>query len=607
MPLLSKSDENIGKQAIRGSRFSRQTIGGGGGNRCINMKRTGVLWKRRMAEKELTLVDERGARTYSADPSVLMNLRSSKVCDGTFVEVKVRRNVIESLCPVEFEGKVKKFAKKYAFLSTPILPQIKLKGDCKRAVAECRIVKNPPKALANVWFNPTSLQFPIVNDQTVFFSVCVTLRRIKRTRNPPYLDVHAVKIRTKDENVESSTDGSTPHPSVAGSKLSTTKSPVEEKSKAPAEEPENPEDSLRDWMVDRMGVKVAKELGTPQYESKPAPKVSKAFRRSRSATDLASKKPSRVQRLSNTQLLVTPALLKHRQRLAAEKQREDSQPTNPISINIGSFPVNLSPPKRSPNWNGIEGIRQLNLGRTRTRPVNSREVLPSGPPSRGRGSMPLLPSGPPRTLLPSSAPEKSSMMFSESNFLRLAEEQRERDIDAQRNSPMRTYFGRNGLKSSYSANDISYAPFRREYPQSPVRSYRDNETCGSTHASTDAALTSIAGRTSPTLSWIDGGLPLNSPMTIADHETTRMHRNLPSMPDLTRVSRVHGMNTKENIYRTNFNEQDSGIFRALSAPRLCTLEENYLAKFQARDLDSENSFFQDTGMGHHVGEPHFRF
>jgi len=593
MPLPSRSDEN--KKVTRGSRFSRLQTGGGTGNRYINMKRTGVLWKRRMAEKELTLVDERGARTYSADPSVLMNLRSTKVCDGTFVEVRVRRNVIESLCPVEFEGKVKKFAKKYAFLSTPILPQIKLKGDCKRAVAECRIVKNPPKVLANVWFNPTSLQFPIANDQTVFFSVCVTLRRIKRTRNPPYLDVHAVKIRTKDEKTESSTEGSIAHPSGFGSKHSTTS---ENKADNLTEEPENPEDSLKDWMVNRMGVKVAKELGTPQYESKPAPKVPKAMRRSRSATELGREKPSRVQRLSNTHLLVTPALLKHRQRMAAGKKREDPQPSITRSLK-SPFHSPLSPQRRSPKWNGIEGMRRLRLGRNLARPVNHHDVLPSGPPLGGFRS---LPSGPPVSSLPSGPPEEPSMVFRDTSFFQLSDEQRERDTEAHRNSSARYSFHRHGIKPSFSANDLSYPRFSRDYHHSPVRAHREmNETSGSTHASTNTGLTSIPGHTSPALSWIDGGVPLNSPMTIAGHETERLKRNLPSMPDLTHM---HMMSASENIYQTNFSEQDPGIFRALSAPRLSTLEENYRAKFLARDLDKENGLFQDMSLGHRIEEPH---
>jgi len=594
MPLPSRSDEK--KDLTRGSRFSRLQTGGGTGNRCINMKRTGVLWKRRMAERELTLVDERGARTYSADPAVLMNLRSTKVCDGTFVEVKVRRNVIESLCPVEFEGKVKKFAKKYAFLSTPILPQIKLKGDCKRAVAECRIVKNPPKVLANVWFNPTSLHFPIANEQTVFFSVCVTLRRIKRTRNPPYLDVHAVKIRAKDEKTESSIEGSTAHPSVTGSKPSTT---IENRAETLTEEPENPEDSLKDWMVNRMGMKVTEELGTPQYESKPAPKVPKAMRRSRSATELGREKSCTVQRLSNTHLLVTPALLKHRQRIAAGKKQEDSQPSVLRGLKATPFHLQLSPQRRSPKWNGLEAFHSLRLGRDLARPVNPLDVLPSGPPRRG--SIPLQ-SGPPVSPLPSVPPEKSSIVFRESIFIEHAEEQRERDIDASRNSPRRYSFHRHGMKPSFSANDLSYPPFSSDYHHSSMWAHREMiETCRSTHTSTDAGLTSIPGRTSPDLSWIDGGIPLNSPMTIAGHETAGMRRNLPSMPDLTRIH--HGISSNENIYHTNFIEQDPGIFRALSAPRLNTLEENYRAKFLARDLDGENGLFQDMRMGHRIGEP----
>merc|ERR1719461_339476 len=199
-----------------------------------DMKRRGVLWKRRAGEKEISLVDERGCRTYSASQSVLHGLRSQKITDGTFVEAKVRRNVIEELKPIEFEGKVQKWAERYAFLSTPILPQIKLKGDKYRAVSECRIIDNPPQALSNVWFNPTSVPFPVHNDQTVYFSVCVTLKKIKRTRNPPYLDVHAIKIRVKDNGSE------TKSPKVERQKK---KPPVEEK-KTPVREPQGPKSPI---------------------------------------------------------------------------------------------------------------------------------------------------------------------------------------------------------------------------------------------------------------------------------------------------------------------------------------------------------------------------
>lgn len=193
------------------------------------------------------------------------------------------------------------------------------------------------------------------------------------------------------------------------------------------------------------------------------------------------------------------------------------------------------------------------------------------------------------------------MLFRDTNFFKLSDEQRERDLEAHRNSPARYSLHRHGMKPSFSANDLSYPRFSRDNYHSPVRAHREmNETSGSTHASTDA-LTSIPGHTSPALSWIDGGVPLNSPMTIAGHETAQLKRNLPSMPDLTRM---HMMSPSENIYQTNFSEQDPGIFRALSAPRLSTLEENYRAKFLARDLDNENGLFQDMNMGHRIGEPH---
>jgi len=175
----------------------------------IVKKKTGILWKRRFAEREISLVDERGCRTYSALAEVLTYLRVNKICDGTFVEASFSKgNVISELKAVIFEGKVQKWADKYAFLSAPILPQIKLssKGDRFRVVADCRILRNPPASLSNVWFNPQNCTFDVSHDTRVLFSVCVTLKKIKRTKNPPYLDVHAVKIRLPNgENHEEAT------------------------------------------------------------------------------------------------------------------------------------------------------------------------------------------------------------------------------------------------------------------------------------------------------------------------------------------------------------------------------------------------------------------
>jgi len=568
MPLESSQAES--EVVETENRFSNLRLGDSK-NRSINMKRTGVLWKRSSGEKELTLVDQRGARTYSAAASVLVNLKSNKIVDGTFVEVKVRRNVIETLNPVVFEGKVKKFAKTYAFLSTPILPQVKLKGDCKRAVADCRIVPNPPKALASIWFNPTSLDFPVANEQLVRFCVCVTLRKIKRTRNPPYLDVHAIKIKPV---LNSEISGSPRKPVGYEEALEAHMSP--EKPSMSSAVPTNPEASLRDWMLDRMGSNLTEKLEKPLYEPKPAPKVPPKMTRSWSASDIPKNSKSK---LWKSNVLVTPALKKHRQ-IQAQFEEKLNQNNNNLRHWSGSQTSGCQtsfarPPER---YHAALSRSKAMPRNSYSKPVNRHNILPSVAPFKSSTpssiwvppseQMPLL------QMSPIAKEEKKQIPYIEDEG--------------------RVFPGR-GLRMSLSTNDLQ-SRLEPPYYHHSTPEIWDKRSGGTSQMSTEAALTSIASRTSPALSWMDGGVPLYGPATIAPMKTRRLLSNWSSMPDLTRAQEEQIL--PESMYS---QAERLGMYRTNSAPRLCALEENYRAKFHARDLDSENALFEDLGRGHHVG------
>lgn len=151
-----------------------------------------------------------------------------------------------------------------------------------------------------------------------------------------------------------------------------------------------------------------------------------------------------------------------------------------------------------------------------------------------------------------------------------------------------------GLKMSLSTNDLP-SRFEPPYYHSTPEIW-DKRSGGTSQMSTEANLTSIASRTSPALSWMDGGMPLYGPATIAPMKTRSLISNWSSMPDLTRAQEEQSL--PESVYG---QAERLGMWRANSAPRLCALEENYRAKFQARDLDGENALFEDLGRGHHAG------
>jgi len=548
MPLCSNTPES---EVVVEKRFSRMSLGDSS-NRSINMKRTGVLWKRNVGEKELTLVDERGAKTYSTNASVLVKLKSDKICCGTFVEVKVRENVIETLKPVEFEGKVKKFAKNYAFLMTPILPQIKLKGDCKRTVDECRIVKNPPHELASIWFNPTSLPFPVTNDQPVFFCVCLTLRKIKRTRNPPYLDVHAIKLRLHEEN-----GGGVVQSPVAWQEQTGAQQTQKDESTG-SQVPTSPEASLRDWMDVRMGKKHTSKLGKPLYESKPAPRVPKGIRRSQSEADIP--KSSKPRRLWNTRpLRVTPALQKHlkeKQALLEEKFNQNARMWPSTQAN------HFQTPSVKPDRFTTLKSRSKQIPTSKYYHQTNQNILPSLPPSKASATS---------TIWTHPAEQMSGLQIEPFGYEKRQRTQVEFDVP----------FVTRGLKSSRSTNDL---PSRLDNPIYHSTPEIWDTRSGTSQVSTEAAMTSLAGRTSPSLSWLDAGAAHYGTETVDPMKTRNVISNWSSMPDLTR--------TPEDQRFNNSLHNHEGICRTSSLPRINMLKENYRANFQEQDLESKNFLYE---------------
>lgn len=169
--------------------------------------KTGILWKVRLAENEISLAEERGpVRTFKVEPDQFDHMRNVGVREGCYIKVAFdfKRRIITSIDFIMLEGFVTKWAPKYAFVHTPVLPQIKL-GRNNR-VAECKFIHNPPTSLSSTYLSPQGLDFQLDNNMKVRFALCVSLKKTNGLRNPPYLDLTAVNVSKieKDDSRRSS-------------------------------------------------------------------------------------------------------------------------------------------------------------------------------------------------------------------------------------------------------------------------------------------------------------------------------------------------------------------------------------------------------------------
>jgi len=165
----------------------------------------GILWKVRLAEHEISLAEERGpVRTFKVKPDQFDYMRKQGVREGCYIQVvfDFQKRIITSIDFVLLDGYVTKWAPKYAFVHTPVLPQIKL-GRNNR-VAECKFLHNPPTSLSSTYLNPQILDFQLENNMQVQFALCVALKKSNGLRNPPYMDLTAINVSKMPDGVDDS-------------------------------------------------------------------------------------------------------------------------------------------------------------------------------------------------------------------------------------------------------------------------------------------------------------------------------------------------------------------------------------------------------------------
>jgi len=150
----------------------------------------------RLPEHEISIAEERGpVRTFKCLPELFEHMRKNEIREGCYIDCvfDIEKRVITSIEFILLEGFVTKWAPKYAFVHTPILPQVKL-GRNNR-VADCKFIHNPPTSLSSTYLNPRNCDFSLENNMEVRFSLCVNLKKTDSLRNPPYLDLKAVNVQ----------------------------------------------------------------------------------------------------------------------------------------------------------------------------------------------------------------------------------------------------------------------------------------------------------------------------------------------------------------------------------------------------------------------------
>lgn len=160
------------------------------------MIKIGVLWKIRYLEHEIAIAEESGpVRTFRCLPTILDKMMKDEIRQGSYIEAlfDMEQRQIVSVELILLEGHVCKWAMNYAFVHAPVIPQVKL-GRNNR-VQECKFINHPPKELASTYLNPLECSFTLENNMAIRFGLCVNLKKMTNLRNPPFLDVKAVKAQ----------------------------------------------------------------------------------------------------------------------------------------------------------------------------------------------------------------------------------------------------------------------------------------------------------------------------------------------------------------------------------------------------------------------------
>lgn len=162
------------------------------------MQKTGVIWRQRREDCEISLAEERGCRTYACNREIFEQMSQNDMSEGCYVTVDfcVNSHKIISMSPVKFRGKVQKWSQRYAFVHACYVPQIKM-GRNKR-VEEYKTLS----AAQNIHFTPNELEFDVETDSIIHFEICVNLSETRKNKNSPHLDLIAKNIEPSRENID---------------------------------------------------------------------------------------------------------------------------------------------------------------------------------------------------------------------------------------------------------------------------------------------------------------------------------------------------------------------------------------------------------------------
>lgn len=168
------------------------------------MNKTGILWKLRLPENEISIAEESGpVRTFKCLHVVFEKLRKEEVREGCYIQANfnMEKRMITKVERIMLEGFVTKWAPKYAFVHTPILPQIKLSSSSR--VAEIKFIHNPPSSLSSTYLDTADCSFQLENNMAIRFSLMVNLKKTSKLRNAPYCDLKAVQVQQLQNSANS--------------------------------------------------------------------------------------------------------------------------------------------------------------------------------------------------------------------------------------------------------------------------------------------------------------------------------------------------------------------------------------------------------------------
>lgn len=176
------------------------------------IRKRGILWKKRVCEKEIALAEERGVLTYSVKKQVFQQMAKQNIIEGSFIFIFVdtRSRTVREVEYVRMEGPLTKWSSRFAFIYAPIYPQIKLHKN-KERLQECKFLDNPPTSVSSIYLPLDSIDFELSDHQKISFALVVDLKKAPSARNYHCQDLVAVNTKLAiSDTVETNHPESTP-------------------------------------------------------------------------------------------------------------------------------------------------------------------------------------------------------------------------------------------------------------------------------------------------------------------------------------------------------------------------------------------------------------